>query len=85
MMLPTRTRSSRSRKRGQRPRPLPDREWLFPRDDCVLLPIENTTAELLARYIAGKRLLEDLKRLTTASARRAARRGRGEPRAVGGP
>src|SRR5262249_26108613 len=28
-----------------------DREWLFPREDCVLLPIENTTAELLARYI----------------------------------
>src|SRR5436853_1602794 len=38
-----------------------DREWLFPRDDCVLLPIENTTAELLARYIAG-RLLEELQR-----------------------
>jgi 6-pyruvoyltetrahydropterin/6-carboxytetrahydropterin synthase len=37
-----------------------DREWLFPRDDCVLLPIENTTAELLARYIAG-RLAEDLR------------------------
>jgi 6-pyruvoyltetrahydropterin/6-carboxytetrahydropterin synthase len=37
-----------------------DREWVFPRDDCVLLPIENTTAELLARYIAG-RLLDDLK------------------------
>jgi 6-pyruvoyltetrahydropterin/6-carboxytetrahydropterin synthase len=36
-----------------------DREWLFPRDDCVLLPIENTTAELLARYIA-QRLLADL-------------------------
>lgn len=33
------------------------REWVFPRDDCVLLPIENTTAELLARYI-GRRLLE---------------------------
>ncbi len=31
-----------------------DREWLFPRDDCVLLPIENTTAELLARYIASR-------------------------------
>lgn len=31
-----------------------DREWLFPRDDCVLLPIENTTAELIARYIAGR-------------------------------
>jgi 6-pyruvoyltetrahydropterin/6-carboxytetrahydropterin synthase len=38
-----------------------DREWLFPRDDCVLLPIENTTAELLARYI-GQRLVEDLRR-----------------------
>src|SRR5213082_3530050 len=36
-----------------------DREWVFPRDDCVLLPIENTTAELLARYI-GERLREDL-------------------------
>ena len=34
-----------------------DREWIFPSDDCVLLPIENTTAELLARYI-GQRLLE---------------------------
>jgi 6-pyruvoyltetrahydropterin/6-carboxytetrahydropterin synthase len=37
-----------------------DREWLFPRDDCVLLPVENTTAELLARYIA-RRLAEDLR------------------------
>jgi 6-pyruvoyltetrahydropterin/6-carboxytetrahydropterin synthase len=37
-----------------------DREWVFPRGDCVLLPIENTTAELLARYIAG-RLLESLR------------------------
>jgi len=33
-----------------------DKEWRFPKDDCVLLPIENTTAELLARYI-GQRLL----------------------------
>jgi 6-pyruvoyltetrahydropterin/6-carboxytetrahydropterin synthase len=38
-----------------------DREWLFPREDCVLLPVENTTAELLARYI-GQRLVEDLRR-----------------------
>jgi 6-pyruvoyltetrahydropterin/6-carboxytetrahydropterin synthase len=36
------------------------REWVFPRDDCVLLPIENTTAELLARHIAH-RLLPALK------------------------
>lgn len=37
-----------------------DREWVFPREDCVLLPLANTTAELLARYIGG-RLLADLK------------------------
>ncbi len=36
-----------------------DRQWIFPRTDCVLLPIENTTAELLARYIAH-RLMEEL-------------------------
>src|SRR5262249_29616594 len=41
-----------------------DREWSFPRDDCVLLPIENTTAELLARYLA-QRLREDLRRIHT--------------------
>jgi 6-pyruvoyltetrahydropterin/6-carboxytetrahydropterin synthase len=60
MMLPTRNRfiildegptSIRVRYR--------DREWVFPREDCILLPIENTTAELLARYI-GQRLLADL-------------------------
>ncbi len=38
-----------------------DREWVFPREDCVLLPIENTTAELLARHVGG-RLLDDLRR-----------------------
>ncbi len=38
-----------------------DREWVFPRGDCVLLPIENTTAELIARYV-GQRLLADLQR-----------------------
>jgi 6-pyruvoyltetrahydropterin/6-carboxytetrahydropterin synthase len=31
-----------------------DRRWVFPRGDCVLLPIANTTAELLARHIAGR-------------------------------
>src|SRR6516164_5084072 len=38
-----------------------DREWLFPREDCVLLPIENTTAELLARHVA-QRLRDELRR-----------------------
>jgi 6-pyruvoyltetrahydropterin/6-carboxytetrahydropterin synthase len=37
-----------------------EREWVFPRGDCVLLPIENTTAELLASYIAA-RLVEVLR------------------------
>lgn len=37
-----------------------ERRWVFPREDCVLLPIENTTAELLARWI-GERLREEIK------------------------
>ena len=28
------------------------RRWVFPREDCALLPLANTTAELLARHIA---------------------------------
>ncbi len=28
------------------------RRWVFPREDCVILPIENTTAEELADWIA---------------------------------
>jgi len=31
-----------------------DREWRFPKDDCVLLPIENTTAELIAKHLATR-------------------------------
>ena len=38
-----------------------DRRWVFPKEDCVLLPVANTTAELLARYI-GHRLLDALGR-----------------------
>lgn len=33
-----------------------DRRWVFPLEDCVLLPIANTTAELLAAYIASSLL-----------------------------
>ena len=40
-----------------------ERRWLFPREDCVLLPLANTTAELLGRYI-GLRLLDVLRRET---------------------
>ena len=28
------------------------KRWIFPTEDCVLLPIPNTTAELMAWYIA---------------------------------
>lgn len=31
-----------------------DRRWVFPRGDCRLLPMANTTAELLAAYIGGR-------------------------------
>jgi 6-pyruvoyltetrahydropterin/6-carboxytetrahydropterin synthase len=62
MMLPTRNRYIKLQEEPGAVRVrYKDREWLFPRDDCVLLPIENTTAELLARYIA-QRLVEDLRR-----------------------
>jgi len=38
-----------------------DRRWVFPQQDCVLLPIANTTAELLARHI-GELLLAALEK-----------------------
>ena len=36
-----------------------ERRWVFPRTDCLLLPIANTTTELLARHVA-RRLLEEM-------------------------
>ncbi len=42
---------------------LADRRWVFPRDDCRLLAIANTTAELLAQHI-GRRLLTTLEQRT---------------------
>ncbi|HEX3869677.1 MAG TPA: 6-pyruvoyl tetrahydropterin synthase family protein [Pirellulales bacterium] len=42
-----------------------ERRWVFPRGDCVLLPIANTTAELLARHIGG-RVLDELHARTGA-------------------
>jgi 6-pyruvoyltetrahydropterin/6-carboxytetrahydropterin synthase len=35
------------------------RRWIFPREDCVLLPIENTTAERIAWWI-GARLRDEV-------------------------
>jgi len=39
-----------------------ERRYVFPRSDVVLLPIPNTTAEMLARYLAG-RVKEELVRM----------------------
>lgn len=36
-----------------------DRRWVFPRQDCCLLPLRSTTTELMARYI-GFCLLDEL-------------------------
>ena len=58
-----------------------DRRWVFPRGDCVILPVENTTAELLARYLAG-RLLDALEQ-SPAFARSRANRSRRMRRPVG--
>lgn len=30
------------------------KRWVFPREDCVLLPISNTTAEQIAWWVAGQ-------------------------------
>ena len=38
-----------------------DRRWVFPADECRLLPLVNTTAELLAEWI-GNELLQLLAR-----------------------
>ena len=38
-----------------------DRRWIFPAGDCVLLPMPNTTAKLLARHI-GHELLDALEK-----------------------
>jgi 6-pyruvoyltetrahydropterin/6-carboxytetrahydropterin synthase len=33
-----------------------NRRWVFPADECVLLPVANTTAEWIARWIGGELL-----------------------------
>jgi 6-pyruvoyltetrahydropterin/6-carboxytetrahydropterin synthase len=34
-----------------------EKRWVFPREDCVLLPVMNTTAELIAHWL-GERMWE---------------------------
>lgn len=62
MLLPTESRHIRVEADDVRVRVrYQEREWVFPRGDCVLLPLPNTTAELLARWI-GERLRDVLRR-----------------------
>jgi 6-pyruvoyltetrahydropterin/6-carboxytetrahydropterin synthase len=61
MLLPARSRLIRVQSQDANVRVRHgEREWSFPQDDCVLLPVENTTAELLARHI-GQQILEGMK------------------------
>jgi 6-pyruvoyltetrahydropterin/6-carboxytetrahydropterin synthase len=55
MLLPTRSQKIQLDEEGPNVRvSYRDRYWSFPRDECALVPIANTTAELLADYIAGR-------------------------------
>jgi 6-pyruvoyltetrahydropterin/6-carboxytetrahydropterin synthase len=38
---------------------LGERRWVLPKDDCLLLPVPNTTDEMLAQHLAG-RISEEL-------------------------
>jgi 6-pyruvoyltetrahydropterin/6-carboxytetrahydropterin synthase len=55
MLLPTRSALIRLEEDGPNWRVCyHDRSWSFPRDECALLPVANTTAELLAGHIAAR-------------------------------
>ena len=56
VLLPTEHRQIRvTQEHGSVTATFEDRQWVFPAGDCRLLPVANTTAELLAAYI-GRRL-----------------------------
>lgn len=60
MLLPSRSELIRLEEEGaQVIATYKEKRYVFPRSDVVLLPIANTTAEMLARWIAG-RLRESL-------------------------
>ncbi len=40
-----------------------DRRWVFPKEDCVLLPLANTTAELIAKWM-GQRLTSEIAKVS---------------------
>ena len=42
------------------------KRWIFPEDNCMILPVANTTAELLAKFIAQELMKLDDPRLQNA-------------------
>jgi 6-pyruvoyltetrahydropterin/6-carboxytetrahydropterin synthase len=55
VLLPTQHAAIRvSSHHGQVEAAFADRRWNFPQDDCVLLPIANTTTEMLAQFISAQ-------------------------------
>ena len=67
VLLPTQHPAIRvSSQHGEVEATFADRRWLFPQDDCVLLPIANTTGEMLAQYI-GEQLAAAIKSSSGAS------------------
>lgn len=71
MLLPTQSHWIRLEEEGANWRVrYGERYWSFPQNECALLPIANTTAELIAEYIA------------TRLRRALADRGLPEPRAI---
>ena len=61
MLVPTRNPLISVEERGQSVfLTFREKQWMFPREDCALIPIENTTAELLAKYLAD-RLRDELR------------------------
>jgi 6-pyruvoyltetrahydropterin/6-carboxytetrahydropterin synthase len=60
VLLPTRHPQIRVEETGEEvTATFAERRWVFPSGDCRLLPVSNTTSELLAAYI-GKRLFDAL-------------------------
>lgn len=60
VLLPTDHQQIRvERKGGEVEARFEQRRWVFPEEDCRLLPVPNTTAEQLARWI-GLRLVEQM-------------------------
>ena len=57
MLLPTEHPAIRiSPRAGEIEVGFADRRWVFPADDCLLLPVANTTTEMLAQYVGGRLL-----------------------------